>query len=472
METAEAKETALDTLDVLQNLAAMSSPIPPSTPGHIWQPPTPEELQSELPQYEIKGLLGRGGMGAVYKAQQKSLKREVAIKVLPPTLNDGGMRFAERFKAEAELMARLDHPGIIAVYDAGQTAGGLLYFVMAYVQGTDVAHMIAKSGKLPPEHAQAIAAHVCDALAYAHENGLIHRDIKPANIMVDTQGRVKVADFGLAKVANENNSFTQTHMAVGTPDFVAPEALIPGMPVDGRADLYAMGVMLYQMLTGEVPRGAWQPPSVRVPGVDRRFDDIVIKAMQTDREARYSSATELRQHLDNLLIPELPTPDLPRSARSGMTKPTQGNADIHNLNERRHPIRMVRHTQGSKDASPKSKTSLFIGIGAAAVVALVVFFMLGERQPHGNTGLQPANNMNAPPAVSSPSATPIKVLSHQDPFNVAKTTAPKPEMPKIPEPPPVDPNAFVAPVFRQSMNSPKTGLSCPRAFSIRPSRSP
>ncbi|MEZ5386824.1 MAG: serine/threonine-protein kinase [Prosthecobacter sp.] len=290
----------------------MSLSIPASTPGKPWQPPAPEDLAPELPAYEILGLLGRGGMGAVYKARQKSLNREVAIKVLPPTIEDADMHYAERFIAEAQSMARLEHSNIIAVYDAGQTPGGLLYFVMQYVQGTDVAQMIAASGKLPPEHAYAITAHVCDALAYAHKNGLIHRDIKPANIMVDMEGRVKVADFGLAKAVDAQTGFTQSNMAVGTPDFVAPEALIPGMPVDGRADLYAVGVMLYQMLTGNIPRGAWQPASVMAPGTDPRFDQIIVKAMAYDREQRHHSATELRQHLDSILMPAVPAPDLQR----------------------------------------------------------------------------------------------------------------------------------------------------------------
>ncbi|MBL9176647.1 MAG: serine/threonine protein kinase [Verrucomicrobiaceae bacterium] len=185
----------------------------------------------------------------MYKARQKSLNREVAVKVLPPMAaeDDGAMHFADRFKAEAQAMARLNHPGIVAVHDAGETPGGLLYFVMEMVRCTDVSRMIRSAGRLPPEHVHAIAAHVCDALAYAHANGLIHRDIKPANIMVDTQGRVKVADFGLAKAVDAQTGFTQSNMAVGTPDFVAPEALIPGMPVDGRAELIREGV------TGHLP---------------------------------------------------------------------------------------------------------------------------------------------------------------------------------------------------------------------------
>ncbi len=291
-----------------------------SAPRKAWQPPTAEDLALELPQYDIIGLIGRGGMGAVYKAWQKSLKREVAIKVLPSTVAEGGLNFAERFKAEAESMARLNHPSIVAVYDAGETPGGLLYIVMEYVEGTDVAQMIATSGKLPPEHVHAIGAHVCDALAYAHAHGLIHRDIKPANIMVDTQGRVKVADFGLAKMVTEDSGLTQPNMAVGTPDFMAPEALGAGMAVDGRADLYAVGVMLYQMLTGSVPRGAFKPASVMVPGLDVRFDQIVIKAMQADREERHSNAVTLRQHLDTLLLPTVPAKILRRYSTQSREK--------------------------------------------------------------------------------------------------------------------------------------------------------
>lgn len=272
-----------------------------ASPGQVWTPPTAEILQPCFPQYQILSLLGRGGMGAVYKAWQKSLSRHVAIKVLPPLAGDADESYTERFKQEARSMAQLSHPGIIAVYDAGETPEGLLYFVMEFIEGTDVHQMVAAAGHLPPEHAHAITAHVCEALAYAHATGIVHRDIKPANIMVDHQGHVKVADFGLAKLTTQGGGLTQTNMAMGTPDFVSPEALIPGVPLDGRADLYAVGVMLYQMLTGKVPRGAWSPASVVVPGLDPRWDAIITKAMQMDREARHSSAIELRQHLDSVL---------------------------------------------------------------------------------------------------------------------------------------------------------------------------
>ena len=248
--------------------------------GQMWQPPSVEHLQALLPQYEIEALIGRGGMGAVYKGKQRALDRPVAIKLLPPEFDNDEANFTERFKNEARIMAKLDHPAIVPVYDFGETSEGQLYFVMAFIDGTDIQHMIQSQGRLPAEHALAITAHVCDALAYAHDHGVVHRDIKPSNILINMEGQVKVADFGLAKVDDPSASgLTKTGQAMGTPDFVAPEALITGVQTDGRADLYAVGVMLYQMLTGNIPRGMFTMPSVMLPGTDPRFDSIIAKAM-------------------------------------------------------------------------------------------------------------------------------------------------------------------------------------------------
>ena len=265
-----------------------------------WQPPPLEEMQTLLPQFQFLSLIGRGGMGAVYQARQLSLNRTVAIKVLPAALvSESESDFAERFRLEAKTMAKLTHPGIVGVFDSGE-AGGLLYIVMEYVDGTDVARMIQSEGKLPPEQASALLAEVCDALHYAHRNGVIHRDLKPANLLVTREGRVKIADFGLAKHNDEALlGLTKTNFAIGTPDFLAPEAWTPGTPLDARADLYALGVTLYQMLTGEVPRGLWKMPSVKV-GTDPRFDAIVDCAMQPEREARYQSSIELRRDLEKI----------------------------------------------------------------------------------------------------------------------------------------------------------------------------
>ncbi|OYW75079.1 MAG: hypothetical protein B7Z37_14750, partial [Verrucomicrobia bacterium 12-59-8] len=279
----------------------MSTDTQRSTGGTFqWEPPTCEVLQQALTGYVVVRLLGRGGMGAVYEARQISLDRRVAVKILPPEAADDVARFRARFQNEARTMARLNHPGIVQVHDFGETTGGLLFIVMEFIEGTDVAQILAGSGVLPAAHAHAITAHVCDALHYAHSQGVIHRDIKPANIMLNLVGQVKVADFGLARLDEgaKTLTLTQADVSMGTPDFVAPEVITSGLPPDHRADLYAVGVMLYQMLTGEVPRGIFEFPSQRDPNIDPRFDAIIRRAMQQQRDARYQSAADLRADLD------------------------------------------------------------------------------------------------------------------------------------------------------------------------------
>jgi serine/threonine protein kinase len=273
--------------------------------GGRWEPPSLEELQMRLPVYQITSLLGRGGMGAVYKGCQINLDRPVAIKILPSFMDDDetGGNFSARFKNEARAMARLSHAGIVKAFDFGETADGLLYIVMEFIEGTDVAQMLHEQGRLPPEHALAITAHVCDALTYAHSRGIYHRDIKPANIMVGYDGVVKVADFGLAKMSHDGKSgLTQSGLALGTLHYMAPEALVLGAGVDHRADLYSLGVMLYQMLTGSLPQGIFKMPSQLVPGLDPRYDAIISKALREDRDIRHQSAAEFRAELDALLI--------------------------------------------------------------------------------------------------------------------------------------------------------------------------
>jgi serine/threonine protein kinase len=298
-----AAELPADGTNGLCPACLMAEAMKPSGPKKAWEPPTAEELAPHFPPYEIQRILGRGGMGAVYLARQISLNRLVAIKILPADLGDCDMGFAERFKNEAQAMAQLSHPGIVAVFDFGETANGLLYIVMEYIEGTDVQQMVAQQGRLHSAHAMAITAHVCDALAYAHSRGIIHRDIKPSNIMVSSEGVVKVADFGLAKMdqGGQTASLTRSGMAMGTLHFMAPESLTLGSAVDQRADIYAVGVMLYQMLTGKLPQGLFEMPSFQVPGLDPRYDGIVAKALREDRDVRYQQASELRHDLDAIL---------------------------------------------------------------------------------------------------------------------------------------------------------------------------
>ncbi|MBL9137056.1 MAG: protein kinase [Verrucomicrobiales bacterium] len=280
----------------------MSSPGRTSTGGHgRWQPPSLEEMHALLPAYRFEALLGRGGMGVVFRCTQVSLSRSVAIKVLPRELwGDEDSSFAARFRHEALTMAKLTHPGIVTVFDAGE-AGGFLYIVMEYVDGTDVARLIQQEGRVSPERATLWLASVCEALDHAHRHGVIHRDIKPANLLLTRDGIVKIADFGLARHLDDTlaGGLTRTNVAIGTPDFLAPEAWTPDVPLDGRADIYAVGVTLYQMLTGEVPRGLWEMPSVRV-GTDSRFDAIIERAMQPKPEARYQSSAEMRLDLERI----------------------------------------------------------------------------------------------------------------------------------------------------------------------------
>ena len=300
-----------------------------STGGVVrWTPPAPEHLEAMLPQYDQWQMLGCGGMGAVYQARQVSLDRLVAIKVLPPQAAEDELEFVARFQNEARTMAKVSHPAIVAVYDFGATSDELLYIVMEFIDGTDVAKMIQAQGRLTADHALAITAHVCDALAYAHEHGVIHRDIKPANVLINMEGAVKVADFGLARMHDpaQTSGLTQGGMTMGTPDYVAPEALIPGVMVDGRADLYAVGVMLYNMLTGEIPRGFFKLPSEKT-GSDPRFDAIVRKAMEQEVEKRYQSAREIRRDLDQILT--VPVAKVKTQPQRAVGMPPQQRSRAH-----------------------------------------------------------------------------------------------------------------------------------------------
>lgn len=254
-----------------------------------------------LPKYQVHALLGLGGMGAVYLGRQDALDRPVAIKILPQDLEQADAAYGARFRQEAMSLAKLNHPGIVAVYDFGRTEQGLWYIVMEYVDGTDVGRMLAHQGRIRSKDAMAITAHVCDALAYAHARGIVHRDIKPANILISQTGAVKVADFGLAKARQADSSLTMSGHAMGTPHYIAPEALVDGSTLDARADVYALGVMLYHMLTGTLPRGLFEPASQKIAGLDQRFDAVITQAMQNDPAQRYPGVEALRRDLDAIL---------------------------------------------------------------------------------------------------------------------------------------------------------------------------
>lgn len=250
-----------------------------------------DELAAELPGFDLVESLGRGGMGMVWKATERVLNRHVAIKLLHNLKKD--MDFVERFAREARVMAQLSHPNIVTLFSFGRTRSNHCYLVMEMVEGTDLGGVLAKGVPDLPVALQ-ITCDVCAALRHAHDSGYMHRDIKPGNVLIDGRGRVKVADFGLARLTDDldTTSITRHGIAVGTPHYIAPEQARGDGREDHRADIYSVGVMLYQMLTGELPRGVFSPPSEK-RHLDKRLDNVVFRALQEVPERRYQSVAEL-----------------------------------------------------------------------------------------------------------------------------------------------------------------------------------
>ncbi|MDZ4287473.1 MAG: protein kinase [Prosthecobacter sp.] len=263
--------------------------------------PTPEELTQMMHGglYVFDAMIGMGGMAAVYRGTQTNLGRPVAIKILNRE-HGADYDYSERFRREAQVLAQMSHPNIVSVYDFGLLGRDHLFYVMEYIEGTDLHHLMTLGTVGAPRALQIVPA-VCDALDYAHGQGLVHRDIKPANILLAHDGRVKVADFGLAKRIDQTTGLlTRTNMAMGTPEYAAPEQYDAKAVLDSRADVYALGVVFYQMLTGSIPRGAWQAPSALM-GTDPRLDAVVVRALNPDRDHRYASAADFKHGLLNAI---------------------------------------------------------------------------------------------------------------------------------------------------------------------------
>jgi len=331
-----------------------------------FQPPPVAELAPLFPQLEILELIGKGGMGAVYKARQKQLERIVALKILPPGIGHDAA-FAGRFAREAKALAKLNHPGIVTLYEFGQVggkggagsplpaAGGddsqrrarsdapyqapasgsrpstlnpqpLYFFLMEFVDGVNLRQLL-RAGRIAPREALAIVPQICDALQFAHDQGIVHRDIKPENILLDRRGRVKVADFGLAKLVGESgragsplpaagtqeddgahgvtrptDALTGAGKVMGTPNYMAPEQVDHPNEVDHRADIYALGVVFYQMLTGELPGKPIDPPSSRTRGIqiDVRLDKVVLRALEKKPELRFQQVSAFKTQVETI----------------------------------------------------------------------------------------------------------------------------------------------------------------------------
>jgi tRNA A-37 threonylcarbamoyl transferase component Bud32 len=279
-------------------------------------------LAGQFPQLEILELLGQGGMGAVYKARQKQLDRLVALKILPPQIGRDEA-FAERFTREARSLARLNHPRVVSVHDFGHTEAGLYYFIMEYVDGTDLRRVI-QSGELSPPQALAIVPQICEALQYAHEQGIVHRDIKPENILLDKKGQARIADFGLAKLLDQPAApytLTRAGQRMGTPHYMAPEQIEHPNAVDHRADIFSLGVVFYEMLTGELPLGHFPVPSQKVQ-VDVRLDSVVLRTLEKEPERRYQHASEVRTDVEAISAGggPVPLPEMPSEGEEAVSR--------------------------------------------------------------------------------------------------------------------------------------------------------
>jgi hypothetical protein len=293
--------------------AMIPAPLPPPVPSEIEidlaattsAPRNPSdtaisEPNPQVPGYELLELLGRGGMGEVWRARQTSLNRQVAVKILPAKFA-ADREFIARFEKEATALAALNHPNIVQIIDRGQ-AGTHYYFAMELVAGVNLREMLT-GRRLSPKDALRMVVQLARAIDYAHEQKVVHRDLKPENVLVDPRGHVKIADFGLAgmKDSEKNIALTATAVAMGTVNYMAPEQRRDAKHVDHRADLYSLGVLLYEMLTGELPLGRFKLPSEKVPGLSLTIDELVARLLDTDPEQRPSSALEVATILEPLI---------------------------------------------------------------------------------------------------------------------------------------------------------------------------
>ena len=396
-------------------------------------------------RYEFLGLLGHGGFASVYQVRSRSLGRLEALKALDETRADSG--FTGRFEAEARLSASLDHPHIVKIYDFGN-ADGALWYTMQFVDGPSVEVHLRRHGRFQGESAARIAIPLLDALEYSHARGVVHRDIKPANILLEPGGRPVLTDFGIAK-GGDQLSMTRTGAVLGTPGYLSPEQL-RGEKADGRSDLYAFGVTLYEMLSGSLPFSSEEPVATvvrrltedaeplsrRAPTVEPGLSRIVMRALARDRDGRYASAGDMKRDLEAFLAgsasPEVPEP----SPAPGAVAPAPPPAAV--------PERAAAPPSAAAAIlAPRRGRRIWLA-GAAAVVLAALGVVVLSTSRRARIPVEPA----PPPEIASPAAppfpaekTPVQELptpaaatpAVAEPRRPASTVRPTP-LPPAPEP--------------------------------------
>ncbi|WP_067469480.1 Stk1 family PASTA domain-containing Ser/Thr kinase [Nocardia amamiensis] len=342
---------------------------------------TPKNLSS---RYELGEIIGFGGMSEVHKARDIRLSRDVAIKVLRADLARDPT-FYLRFKREAQNAAALNHPAIVAVYDTGEAevdGGPLPYIVMEYVDGDTLRDIVRGKGPLPPRRAMEVVADVCAALDFSHKAGIVHRDMKPANIMINRSGAVKVMDFGIARaIADSSNPMTQTAAVIGTAQYLSPEQA-RGETVDARSDVYSVGCVLFEILTGEPPFTGDSPiavayqhvredprlPSHVLPGVPRELDSVVLKAMSKNPANRYQTAAEMRADLIRVLGGQKPSAPMVMTDEDRSTFMSSDEPAPRSY----RTIERDDDTAEQESADPDGqRRTAYIALGAAAAIAVV-----------------------------------------------------------------------------------------------------
>jgi serine/threonine protein kinase len=381
--------------------------FPPDVSHSPFQAPSPEALAALLPQFAINGFIAQGGMGAVYSGRQNSLDRDIAIKILPREMGEDP-EFRESFSSEAKAMARLNHPNLIGVFDYGDV-DGMPYIVMEYVQGSSL-HESAWNTAIEPIQAVAIVKGICDGLAHAHESGIVHRDIKPANVLLTLKAEPKIGDFGLAHAADSD----KPGLVMGTPGYTAPEVFQDPRQAGPLADMYSVGVILHQLLTGIDPTGSMTPPTV--PTGNLRLDAIWRKATNVNPALRYASVAEMGKALDAW-----------QKSRSGVAVPS-GPVGFQ-ATRRPVPPRPVVVSHGGGGMGILVK--LFI---IAVLLAVVVFTyqLLQEYKQDIKGGIADVNghqlNNPAPPVTAPPPVRnvpevkipPVVPVPDPDPIHIAR----------------------------------------------------
>ena len=397
-------------------------------------------------RYELGEVIGSGGMATVYRGWDRVLKRPVAVKVLSSAYA-GDEDFVARFRREARAAANLNNPGVVSVFDTGSD-GGRHFIVMELVEGRTLAEEIAEHGALDLERARDIAERVAGALQFAHANGIVHRDVKPGNVMLTPSGEVKVMDFGIARAAG-GDTLTTTSSVLGTANYLAPEQA-ESKPVDPRTDVYALGVVLYEMLTGRPPftgetaisvaykhvREKPRPPSSVNPEVPAALEAITLKALAKDPQARYQSAEEMRRALvaagageveDTALGATTPIGTGERTEAMAPVEPTSvlGPGDLHEAPPEPPPER--------RSIWPFVLGVVLVLAGAALAVALVA--------GNGGGGPSPARSpSHRPPRTSTPPTTPPPTHSSSPSVpsspSSQPTSSPTPRRTTLPPPTP------------------------------------